>query len=61
MRLIKRNKRFYIENQDGDVLYSPPDFLRPYIHNRAALQKLANDFSIQSVIEFENKCRPNKS
>lgn len=63
--VIKRNKRLMIQCiETGEVVYTPPDFLRPFIHNRDKLNVLAARLNrewivpIPSIIDFETSLRP---
>ena len=60
IRLIKRNKRLWVEI-DGELSYTPPDFIK--IRNRTDFQSLIADLEsgmswIKAVIKFETKMRP---
>lgn len=58
--VIKHHKRLYIRcNETGELVYTPPDFLRPYIRNREGLKKLARRLNyewfkpIGAIMDFE--------
>lgn len=60
--VVKRNGRLRIE-RDGEMVYTPPAFLLPFIHNRKGMQDLAKALTdgvtyIKAVIAFETKMRP---
>lgn len=59
--LVKRNKRFFVEH-DGEPVYSPPDFLRPYLQGRSGLQNIVDACNsglplIKAVVAFESAAR----
>lgn len=63
--VVKRNKMLHIVVEEtGEVLYTPPDFLRPYINSRQDLQGLADHFTARqnrdfiAVMWFEKQRRP---
>jgi hypothetical protein len=60
--VIKKNTRLYIV-QGGVEIYTPPDFLRPFLISREPLQKLAQRLSeipyIDAVLEFESQYNKN--
>ena len=58
--VIKRNKRLYIINSEGEDYYSPPNFLRNRINRRQDLVDLCDKFNdtvesehITLIMEFE--------
>jgi hypothetical protein len=57
MQIIKRNKRLYIVDDNGDDVYSPPNFV--HIQSRKQLRTLAEAIVaqgyIQAVMDFESK------
>lgn len=57
MLVVKRNKRLFIETENGEVVYTPPDFIRSKIHSREQLHKLIQRMEtvgyIDAVMEFE--------
>ena len=59
-RLIKRNKRFYVLDAEGCVIYTPSDFIP--IRNRNLLHQLCEDLEnmseIKAIIKFETNSRP---
>jgi hypothetical protein len=62
-KVEKINKRLWIVTGSGERIYTPPDFLLKYIHNRALLQKLAEKMTtvasrIKCIVEFETSLRP---
>lgn len=64
--LSKRHKRLVILNKDGEIVYTPPDFMRRFVPSRQELQFVVDKFNaigqydIQSIMEFESKFHPNK-
>lgn len=64
-RLIKRNGRLIIEDESGEPFYSPPDWLRSFIHGRKDMTDLAEELSksenpIRLIVAFETAMRPCK-
>ena len=63
-RLIKRSGWLIIETESGEVFYSPPDFLRPFIHGRQAMNELVEALNtttgppIRLIVAFETAMRP---
>jgi hypothetical protein len=62
-RVEKINKRLWIVTDSGEKVYTPPDFLLPYIHNRQGLVELAWRMTtipsrIKLITEFETSLRP---
>lgn len=60
-RVEKRNKRLWIVNDHG-VVYSPPDFIRPHMKDRKALQRVADELNdgmsyIGAIMRFERSVR----
>lgn len=60
--LIKRNKRLYVEC-DGVAIYTPADWLRPFIHGRERFQAMVDAMNagvkpIKAIVAFETACRP---
>lgn len=56
-RVEKRNKRLWIVKGD-QLVYTPPDFIRPHLKNRESIVRLAErlnngDSYIDAVMEFE--------
>lgn len=63
--LAKRNKRFFVD-LDGVEIYTPRDFLRPYLNGRSLLHQLVADLNagmpfIKAVVKFETACRPDRN
>jgi len=60
MRVVKRHKRLWIDDEDGNPVYTPPDFIR--MQSREPLKMLAENLSsrpyIDAVMEFEATVRP---
>ena len=61
----KRNKRLIIRCvETGEVVYTPPDFLRQQIRNRDGLRVLADRLTtewvnpIRAIMDFETSLRP---
>jgi hypothetical protein len=63
--LKKKNKRLLIIDNEENIIYSPPNFLRGY--NNVNLQQLCDKFNdltyrdLDSIIEFETKFRHKKN
>lgn len=63
--VIKRTQRLFIVcTETGETVYTVPDFLRPYIRNRQALNALAAKLTggpkdIRRIAAFESSLRPN--
>lgn len=61
-RVVKRNGRLVVMHDD-DLVYTPPDFLRPHIRSRSGLQALASRLNtewadpIRAVMEFEESVK----
>ena len=61
--VVKRHKRLHIATETGEILYTPPDFIRSHIRSRADLQMLADVFTqcqrrdIVEIIKFESRFR----
>lgn len=60
--LVKRNKRFHVE-RDGVSIYTPRDFLLPYLRGRDRLNRLVERINdgwseIKAIVAFETECRP---
>lgn len=61
--VAKRNDNLVIVNQNNQVVYHPPHFLKQYIHTREPLEKLAQKFiekntnDIDAIVEFETSLR----
>lgn len=59
MRVVKRNKRLWIDDEDGNPVYTPPDFI--HLQSREPLKELAENFRsrpyIDAVMEFEDRFR----
>lgn len=59
LNVIKRNKRLWIvDEESGEDIYTPPDFIRPHMINRRVLyilkDKIENGIPrIDAVMEFE--------
>lgn len=55
MRVIKRNKRLWIDDKDGNPVYTPPDFI--YLQSREPLIQLAQEMEVRpyidAVMDFE--------
>lgn len=55
MRVVKRHKRLWIDDDDGNPVYTPPDFIR--LQNREPLVHLADKLEstpyIDAVMAFE--------
>lgn len=63
--VAKHNKRLVVRCvETSEVVYTPPDFLRPLIRNRDGLQTLANRLTlewarpIRAIMDFESSVRP---
>ena len=63
--VVKVNKRLFVRRVDtGELVYTPPDFLRHRIHNRQVIQVLADRMTrdwpatIRGIIDFESDLRP---
>lgn len=63
VRVVKRFKRLWIDDDDGRPVYTPPDFIR--LQSRDALNELAESLRsrpyIDAVMEFEAKIRPRRT
>lgn len=63
--VVKRSRKFSIVCvETGEMVYSVPDFLYPYIRNRQGLNELAGkltggDKDIRAITVFETSLRPN--
>lgn len=63
--LVKKHKRLMIVDNDGNIVYCPPDFLRPVV-SRKDYDELLNDanqtgrLSGELLTEFETKFNPRK-
>lgn len=63
--LVKRNKRLMIVDIDGNLVYYPPDFLKPVI-SRKDYDEILNDANLNGkvseklLMEFETKFNPRK-
>lgn len=60
--LVKRGGRLWVY-EDGEPLYTPPDFVRQAMRNRALLTELVDRLNagasyIKSVVWFETATRP---
>lgn len=59
MRVVKRNKRLWIDDDAGRPVYSPPDFIR--LQSRQPLVELSEQIAsgdyIGAVMEFEAAAR----
>lgn len=60
-KLVKRNKRFFIE-KDGVSIYTPPDFVNRFIVNRNQLNELVTMLNngtteIKAIVAFESLVR----
>ena len=60
-RVVKRNKKLVVICfETGDVVYTPPDFLRKKMVNRDRLEHLADRLNIEwlnpieAIMEFES-------
>jgi hypothetical protein len=49
--VVKKNRRISIE-KDGEIVYTPPEFLRPLITSREVLQDLANEFNKEDNVSI---------
>jgi hypothetical protein len=62
MRVVKRNKRLWIDDEDGTPVYTPPNFIR--LQTRDPLQRLANALALGDyiglVMKFETEARGDK-
>lgn len=62
--VVKRNQRLcVVDAATGVTIYSPPDFLRPYLRNRETLRRLAERLTAganlaEAVCAFETEARP---
>lgn len=59
LKVVKRQKRLFIEDEAGVVAYSPPDFILP-LASRADLEDLARRLSvaerpIDEIVAFESR------
>lgn len=58
--VIKLNKRLYVRNGDGSLIYTPPDFIRFKV-NRDLMKNLIDSMMevgyIKAVIKFESDRR----
>jgi len=65
--VVKENKRLFIKRfETGEVVYTPPDFIRPHIRSRAQLKALADRLTaggdyITEVVAFQASLYPPKS
>ncbi len=61
-KLVKRQGRLIVE-KDGEFYYTPPDWLRPYVHGRNMMQILVDGLNeghgISGIVAFETILRPN--
>lgn len=63
-KCIKKNKRMIIIDNENNIVYSLPDFLRNKLKDRSQMINLANKFNekgcvdIFSIMEFESMLRP---
>jgi len=62
-RVIKKNKRLWIEDETGKLIYTPPDYIRHLIKSREQLQEVADKLSagadyITEIVEFQTRMRP---
>lgn len=56
LKVVKQNKRLYIQDESGKNLYTPPDFLRPYVTSREVIKRLAEEMSIE-LMETQDTIR----
>lgn len=60
VHVVKRHKRLWIDDDNGNPVYTPPDFI--HLQSRDPLKELAENFRsrpyIDAVMEFETKIRP---
>ena len=60
MRVVKRNKRLWIDAEDGTPVYTPPDFIR--LQSRQPMFDLAAELEdgdyIGAVMRFESSNAP---
>ena len=59
-RVVKNKKRLWIVDDNDRVVYTPPNFIRPYIPSRDVLEDIAdywNEFGydIHAIMEMETK------
>lgn len=61
--VTKRNNSYVIINQNDQVVYHPPHFIKKHIHTSEQLERLAQKFiekntnDIESIMEFESSLR----
>jgi hypothetical protein len=56
-QVIKWNKRLYVADENGERIYTPPDFLLP-LRNRDGMKELAKtEMKIRDIMEFEEGLR----
>lgn len=59
MLVVKRNKRLWVIDRQGALVYTPPDFIR--LQSREPLNALAADLEwrpyIEAVMDFERTAR----
>lgn len=57
MHVVKRHKRLWIDDEDGNPVYTPPDFIR--LPSREPMRELAEKLQtmpyIDAVMEFESR------
>jgi hypothetical protein len=65
---VKHNKRLWIKHvESGELVYTPPDFIRSRIQDRDQMRVLARDLSeigrydINTITEFETRHNPRLS
>jgi len=62
--VVKRHQRLFIIDNQGNSVYTPPNFIRHRIGGRGPLKELcdafnrAGCFDIVAVMEFETKFNP---
>lgn len=58
-KVVKRHKRLWIDDENGNPVYTPPDFIR--LQSREPLKELAENLSsrpyIDAVMGFETAIR----
>ena len=60
-RVIKRSKRLMIIDENDNIIYVPPDFLKQKTVSRAKLQELCDEFNrltfrdFNAIMNYENE------
>jgi hypothetical protein len=54
---VKRNKRLWIDSDEAEGIYTPPNFMRLQsrepMHELARQLTVAGGYSIQAIVDFE--------